>query len=57
MNESELNSPQDTLSFGESCGQTVQEIHIDFLLEEEFNANPAFLRRFIVAAGKNDDPV
>jgi hypothetical protein len=29
-------------------------IHINFLLEEEFNADPTFLRPFILAAGKDD---
>ncbi len=38
-------------------GRTVREIHVDFLLEEEFRANPKFLRNFIEAADQHDIPV
>lgn len=31
-------------------GPTVREVHVDFLLEEEFSVNPSFLRNFIEAA-------
>ena len=38
----------------DSCGgRSVREIHIDFLLEEEFRANPSFLEQFI-RAGRKD---
>ncbi len=36
---------------------TVRELHVDFLLEEEFCANPDFLRKFIEAADRNELPV
>jgi hypothetical protein len=39
-----------------SCdGPNVREIHIDFLLEEEFRVNPNFLNQFIEDAGKHVD--
>jgi len=37
-------------------GPTVQEVHIDFLLQEEFSVDPSFLRKFIEAAGQNYGP-
>ena len=41
----------------EKCGgPTVDEVHIDFLLEEEFSVDPNFLRSFIEAAAKSVDP-
>jgi hypothetical protein len=41
----------------EKCGgPTVQEMHIDFLLEEEFSVNPNFLRKFVEAAAVSVDP-
>jgi hypothetical protein len=41
----------------EKCGgPTVQEMHIDFLLEEEFSVNPNFLRKFVEAASASVDP-
>lgn len=43
--------------FAKSAGNTVEEIHIDFLLEEEFQVDPGFLRHFLEAAGRNgSDP-
>ena len=34
-------------------GPTVKELHIDFLLQEEFCANPEFLTRFIRQAAEH----
>jgi hypothetical protein len=53
-NSQELQIGQDPLRLDTFSGPTVQEVHIDFLLEEEFNVDPTFLRRFIVAAGQSD---
>jgi hypothetical protein len=39
------------------CGPTVQEIHIDFLLQEEFSVDPQFLRSFVGAAGEHWTPL
>jgi len=44
---------KDTLQADKYAGPTVQEAHIDFLLEEEFNVDLNFLRRFIKAAGQH----
>jgi hypothetical protein len=42
----------------EKCGgPTVQEIHVDFLLAEEFSVNSSFLRSFIEAAGQHGMPL
>lgn len=41
----------------ELYGSTVDEVHIDFLLEEEFYANLNFLHRFIEAAHRQEDAV
>jgi len=38
-------------------GPTVQEVHIDFLLEEEFSVDLNFLQRFIEAAGQHGPPL
>jgi hypothetical protein len=38
-------------------GPTVQEVHIDFLLEEEFSVDLNFLQRFIEAAGQHGTPL
>jgi hypothetical protein len=38
-------------------GPTVQEVHIDFLLEEEFSVDLNFLQRFIEAAGQHGAPL
>jgi|HubBroStandDraft_2_1064218.scaffolds.fasta_scaffold105866_2 hypothetical protein len=35
----------------------VRELHVDFLLEEEFFANPTFLRDFVRAAKREDAPL
>jgi hypothetical protein len=43
-------------SLDESVGATVQEVHIDFLLEEEFSVDPSFLRKFTEAAGQQGTP-
>jgi hypothetical protein len=51
--KSNLQPVQDVLQFDRSAGSTVQEIHIDFLLEEEFSVDPNFLRKFIEAAGQD----
>lgn len=38
-------------------GSSVREVHIDFLLEEEFNVDPNFLLNFIEAAGQRDTSI
>jgi hypothetical protein len=37
-----------------SIGAQVRELHIDFLLEEEFYSNPQFLRGFLDATEPKD---
>ena len=51
--EVDLAPIQDGLEPAKFAGATVQEVHVDFLLEEEFNVDPNFLRKFIEAAGKD----
>jgi len=41
---------QDSLQRDRGAGPTVQEVHVDFLLEEEFSSDPEFLRSFVKAA-------
>lgn len=43
-------SPAEDLQAQTQGGPTVRELHIDFLLQEEFIADPEFLRRFIEQA-------
>src|SRR5260370_1678836 len=38
------------------AGRGVREIHIDFLVDEEFIVDPSFLHQFIEAAERNDGP-
>jgi hypothetical protein len=49
MNDS-LHTEDNKLRPEKIGGPTVQEVHIDFLLEEELNVDPQFLRNFIQAA-------
>jgi hypothetical protein len=48
---------KDTLQPDKCSGPTVQEVHVDFLLEEEFSVDLNFLRRFIEAAGQHGTPL
>jgi hypothetical protein len=48
----ELGSGDTPYSIGSCSAPKVRELHIDFLLEEEFNVSPSFLEHFIRAAGK-----
>lgn len=42
----------------ETCGgPTVREVHVDFLLQEEFSSDPNFLHAFIRAAGRSEMPL
>ncbi len=38
-------------------GPTVQEVHVDFLLQEEFSVDSSFLQRFIEAASQHGTPL
>jgi hypothetical protein len=50
-----LQSGNSPLSNNVCAVPNVREIHIDFLLEEEFKVNPLFLDQFLTAAGKDRD--
>jgi hypothetical protein len=59
VNDTPRSIPQlpsrDIASLQDICvTQVVREIHIDFLLEEEFTVNPSFLHHFMEAAGIHD---